>query len=166
MTAKDTGLRQLLEKYEPTSIFAELLMNKLGVKTYVAPLDERLHFQRLVYILTNQKIFSIYPFGWYLRGPYSTELTNACYDISSSVDNISNKVHLDSKTEKGIDSVITKIGEDNKRDYKWMEYAACILWANSNGYSTKDLYTRRLSRLKKDKVKHVAKSLRESQLLN
>lgn len=56
-------------------IALKLVLNELGMDQSMLSFDDRLALQKTVYLLQQMGIHLGYPFSWYLRGPYSRDLT-------------------------------------------------------------------------------------------
>ena len=65
----------------PTHVLLKLLMDEIDVPTDLNTFKNRFRLQKKVY-LTQLTGFDIgYRFGWYLRGPYSRELTSDAFAL-------------------------------------------------------------------------------------
>lgn len=56
-------------------IALKLVLNELGMDQSMTSFDDRLVIQKAIYLLQQMGIHLGYPYSWYLRGPYSRDLT-------------------------------------------------------------------------------------------
>lgn len=56
-------------------IALKLVLDELGMDQSMVSFDDRLMLQKTIYLLQQMGIHLGYPFSWYLRGPYSRDLT-------------------------------------------------------------------------------------------
>lgn len=59
-----------------------LALQHAGVPLSVESFDDRLILQKAVYLLQQAQIHLGYRFRWYIRGPYSTDLTEDVFALS------------------------------------------------------------------------------------
>ena len=50
--------------------------------SYATSFDQRLIFQKTIYLLQAFGLYLGYVFSWYIRGPYSSELARKGYDLT------------------------------------------------------------------------------------
>lgn len=74
MSEKNVQLRVLSKTIKELA----LSFNKEDLKTNF---DNRLIYQKMIYLLQSSGVSLGYGFTWYVRGPYSTGLTQALFDI-------------------------------------------------------------------------------------
>ena len=56
-------------------IALKLVLDELGMDQSMSSFDDRLALQKTVYLIQQMGMHLGYPFSWYLRGPYSRDLT-------------------------------------------------------------------------------------------
>jgi uncharacterized protein YwgA len=56
-------------------IALKLVLNELGMNQSMDSFDERLTLQKTIYLLQQMGVHLGYQFSWYIRGPYSRDLT-------------------------------------------------------------------------------------------
>jgi len=86
--------------------------------------SNRLHLQKIIYLVQAHGINLGYTFSWYLHGPYSTELTRQAFNI----DNFSNMKPIkfeDNDVEKSFEEFISKLGSNKNNDFL-LEVASSI----------------------------------------
>lgn len=62
-----------------------LVLNELGVDPKIESIDDRKIIQKTVYLAQTAAIKLGYPFGWYIRGPYSGPLTRDYYALAAAI---------------------------------------------------------------------------------
>lgn len=63
--------------------------------------NDRLYFQKLVYLLQSFGIYLGYPFAWYLRGPYCSTLAYNGFNLQEVYDKIPHtKLNFDDKNDQ------------------------------------------------------------------
>jgi uncharacterized protein YwgA len=66
-------------------IALKLFLEELGVPSDIGSVDERKRVQKSIYIGQAAKIDLGYHFAWYLKGPYSPELTKDYYELDEVI---------------------------------------------------------------------------------
>jgi len=82
-------------------ILLALALSEAGVTMSVGQFDERLVIQKSVCLLQYAGVHLGYRFRWYLRGPYSTELTNDAFWLAAHQDKLPEELkgwHLDDES--------------------------------------------------------------------
>lgn len=64
-----------------------LALNEAGIPLSVETFDDRLILQKAVYLLQQAQVHLGYRFRWYIRGPYSTGLTEDAFHVADLPDN-------------------------------------------------------------------------------
>jgi len=67
-------------------IALDLVLRELGIPLDISTLDDRKRVQKAVYLGQRSGIDLGYRFGWYLLGPYSTDLTRDYFALSAALD--------------------------------------------------------------------------------
>lgn len=60
-----------------------LILEELGVPAEIGSLDDRKRVQKAVYLVQEAGLGLGYSYGWYLYGPYSTQLTSDYYALDA-----------------------------------------------------------------------------------
>jgi len=60
-------------------IALKLVLDSLGIQLSMSSFDERLALQKTIYLAQQMGVPLGYQFSWYLRGPYSRELTSDAF---------------------------------------------------------------------------------------
>jgi len=66
-------------------IALKLFLEELGVPSDIDTVDERKRVQKTIYLGQIAGVDLGYHFGWYLKGPYSPELTKDYYDLDEAL---------------------------------------------------------------------------------
>lgn len=64
-------------------IALKLILEELGISSDIDTVDERKRIQKSVYLGQIAGVDLGYHFGWYLKGPYSPELTKDYYELNT-----------------------------------------------------------------------------------
>ncbi|QTD55482.1 hypothetical protein [Parasphingorhabdus cellanae] len=70
-----------------------LLLNDVGTGTSIDSKEDRLVFQKAVYLMQAKGIKLGYSYSWYINGPYSTSLTRDYYEL----DELQNQTLVDGR---------------------------------------------------------------------
>ena len=87
--------------------------------------DNRLILQKTIYLLQAFGLNVGYSFNWYLRGPYSPDLSRTTYLVASNYDPEASAQFCDEKSEKRFCEFLAFIGT-KKNDQVWLETVASI----------------------------------------
>ena len=118
------------QKLKLMSVLSEINQGKMD------NFDSRLYNQKAILIIQNMGISELnYNFGWYLRGPYSSELTNDLFEAQPLL-NLINKGDIDKDLIARDKSVLSKfksllvdleaVKPNNKSITSKLEYIASI----------------------------------------
>lgn len=66
-------------------ILLKLFLDELGISSEIDTIEDRKRVQKAVYIGQAAGINLGYPYGWYLMGPYSPELTKDYFSLNNEV---------------------------------------------------------------------------------
>lgn len=66
-------------------IALKLFLDELDVPSNIETIDDRKRVQKAVYLGQLSGVDLGYRFGWYLKGPYSTELTKDYYSLAGDI---------------------------------------------------------------------------------
>ncbi|MBD3397534.1 hypothetical protein GF413_00420 [Candidatus Micrarchaeota archaeon] len=66
-------------------IALKLFLDELGIDFDIKTIDDRKRVQKAVYLGQLSGVDLGYRFGWYIRGPYSTSLTNDYFPLAESL---------------------------------------------------------------------------------
>ena len=95
-------------------------------KRFLAFFEERLIFQKTIYLLQAYGLYLGYEFNWYLRGPYSPDLA---YDGFALVDLYDKaplvKFKRDKAERRFLEFIHLFLGK-RRRDARWLEQLASI----------------------------------------
>jgi len=88
-------------------VFSQLGFPKIDMNNF----QDRLKFQKLVYLMQNFGLPLGYGYSWYVRGPYSPELTKTLFSISNNPALFSKGKELRFKEEAAVVSRIDEFGK-------------------------------------------------------
>lgn len=101
-------------------------IGNFNVESFTTSFEERLIFQKTIYLLQTFDLSINYNFSWYLRGPYSTGLTRMGYElVKTDQKEIRLVKFVDSAAEKRFQRFQEFIGRI-KRNAKELELLASI----------------------------------------
>ncbi len=107
----------------------KLTLDALGVRASVATFDERLTIQKAIYLAQAAGGDLGYYFRWYLRGPYSPELSNDAFAIAAELKEFdeSERWVLDEEVRKRLAPVKELISvEQAPEQPRWLELLASV----------------------------------------
>jgi uncharacterized protein YwgA len=68
-----------------SQIRLKLFLDKLGIPLKITSIDDRKRIQKAVYLGKEAGFDLGYSYGWYLKGPYSPELTQDYYVLNNDI---------------------------------------------------------------------------------
>jgi uncharacterized protein YwgA len=98
----------------------------------MSTLADRIRFQKIVYLMQALDVDLSYPFGWYLHGPYSTELADDGFALanmeSASRRKLAEPLDIDVKALKKAKSFLDTLEAElpDTESYKKLEIAASL----------------------------------------
>ncbi|MCK5676845.1 MAG: hypothetical protein KAH72_00010 [Flavobacteriaceae bacterium] len=116
------------------------VLDILGIgEPQMGDFDSRLRLQKIVYLLQASGLSLGYGYNWYVRGPYSPDLTKTLYEIfenewiGEQIKTIRFNDH-DNIVSKLID-LRKNIGEENINDTLYLEVLASLHYINKMTFS-------------------------------
>lgn len=100
-------------------------IDNFSSERYTADFDERLIFQKTIYLLQAFGLYIGIPFSWYLHGPYSTVLAKYGYDLTKRYEKICPIRFAHAASERRF-KLFTEFLGPRSRDAKWLEVLASI----------------------------------------
>lgn len=113
-------------------IALKLFLEELGVPSDIDTVDERKKVQKTIYLGQIAGVDLGYHFGWYLKGPYSPELTKDYYDLDEAItdgDQEYQKKDLKSQLKETLQSIrpiINPPGDVSLSQADWLELLASV----------------------------------------
>jgi hypothetical protein len=110
----------------------QLVLDHLKVGNNISTIDDRIAIQKAVCLTQEAGLQLGYGFSWYVRGPYSTSLTNDYYQISSSRSTIEKEAEKFVLTDSAlaalnkVQSVIQPSQDVTLPNVRWLELLASI----------------------------------------
>jgi len=126
-------LFQMLKKKERvlSKIFQMLNFSSVDPNSF----DNRLVYQKIIYLLQYSGVNLGYRFNWYIRGPYSPELTEVIFKVREEPSLFSESQNIRFKNQEDIDKKVKKflktVGEYSK-DPEFLEILASIAYIKEN----------------------------------
>jgi len=105
------GLLKRIGNYDPTS-FREKF-------------EARLILQKTIYLMQAFGLNIGYSYSWYLRGPYSVDLTRDAYELTNKFDRAPLARFVADEDEKKFHGFLVSLG-DKRNDDRWLEITASI----------------------------------------
>lgn len=103
-----------------------IILKRLGIYDKMQTFDGRLKIQKIIYIMQHGFGLNIgYNFSWYIRGPYSTELTKDGYELIQYFDQLPHGKFKDPDNEVQFNKFIEFLGQ-KIADPNWLEITASI----------------------------------------
>ena len=153
-------------------IALKLVLDGLGLAPTMDSFDQRLALQKTIYLVQQIGVPLGYHFSWYLRGPYSSELTSDAFaNLDSEAPeswNLSESLHAKLSAVKPFIDKIKK-----KRDsVRELEKLASVLFVIKTGQATAKETDKITSRMKaagkgfsQEEVDNAVQNLRENGFL-
>jgi uncharacterized protein YwgA len=154
-------------------IALKLFLEELGVLSDIDTVDERKRIQKSIYLGQVAGVDLGYHFGWYLKGPYSPELTKDYYDLDEAL--IDGDLEYQKKELKGqlkeklhaIQPIINPPCDIPLSQEDWLELLASVHYQFSR--FDQENARKNIDREKPNLVPYIQKAeeeLRKSRLLN
>ena len=154
-------------------IALKLFLEELGIPSDIDTVDERKKVQKSIYLGQVAGVDLGYHFGWYLKGPYSPELTKDYYELDEALidgDLEYQKKELKSQMKEklhAIQPIVIPPGDVLLSQEDWLELLASVHYQ----FSRFDQETGRknIDREKPNLVPYIQKAeelLKKSHLLN
>ncbi len=102
-----------------------ILLKRIGNYNKMESFDDRLILQKTVYLMQSFDLYVGYNFTWYIRGPYSPDLTKDGFGLRESWDATPEGRFKEEKDEENFKKFILFLG-DKKYDAGWLEILASI----------------------------------------
>ena len=119
-------------------IALKLFLEELGVPSKIDTVDERKRVQKSIYLGQIAGVDLGYHFGWYLKGPYSPELTKDYYDLDEAItDGDQEYLKKDLKSQlketlQVIRPIVNPPGDVSLNQEDWLELLASVHYQFSN----------------------------------
>jgi uncharacterized protein YwgA len=113
-------------------IALKLFLEELGVPSNIDTVDERKRVQKSIYLGQIAGVDLGYHFGWYLKGPYSPELTKDYYDLDEAItdgDQEYLKKDLKGQLKESLQSIrpiVNPPGDVSLSQEDWLELLASV----------------------------------------
>jgi len=102
----------------------------------MSSLEGRLILQKTIYLLQVFGLNLGYNFSWYIRGPYSTELTKDGFNLIEIYDGLCQRRFVAENAERRFKEYLEFLGE-RKNDSDWLELLASVHFLKKS-YPSKD----------------------------
>lgn len=124
-----------------SQIRLKLYLDQLGIPFETSGIDDRVKIQKAVYIGKAAGFDLGYPYGWYLKGPYSPELTRDYYNLSRAIV-LGDKEYEKYDLQDDLSQKLIRIKglmtphEKSISQADWLELVASILYCkNENNFN-------------------------------
>ncbi|HBE69751.1 MAG TPA: hypothetical protein DDW52_16520 [Planctomycetaceae bacterium] len=111
----------------------KLCLDEMGVEAEIGEIENRIRLQKAVYLAQRLGADLGYRFSWYLRGPYSTNLTADYYSLKEALnvgDDDSNEFELidNMKTQLRRAKELFQVPQDVELEdeHEWLELLASL----------------------------------------
>lgn len=104
--------------------------------------NNRLIYQKTIYLLQYSGISLGYRFNWYIRGPYSPDLTSTIFEVNENPSIYSESKSIRFKDQEGIERKIKKFSKalgDNSQNPEFLEILASVAYLNENDPAYSDI---------------------------
>jgi len=119
------------DEYRDEKILSKIL-NLLGIESIdMDNFDNRLKYQKLIYLVQNSGLSLGYGYNWYVRGPYSPPLTQDLFEIDKNNQIFESGKRLDLQNEqeivKRIETIKDLLGK-NIENSEFLEVLASLIY--------------------------------------
>lgn len=119
------------DEYRDEKILSKIL-NLLGIESIdMDNFDNRLKYQKLIYLVQNSGLSLGYGYNWYVRGPYSPSLTQDLFEINrnNQIFESGKRLALQNEQEiaKRIETIKTLLGK-NIENSVFLEVLASLIY--------------------------------------
>ena len=169
LVSKSENLPQ--EQYEKLA----LLFREVQAPIEMGSLEDRIRVQKITYLAQCYNLDLDYKFSWYIRGPYSRDVTSAGFEIYNNkidLDQIQTTHKLDGERLNRFRQFITP----HINDTLWLEIAGSAIYLRKKSYAGQPLdqtigylledLTCGYKNFDEDMVRNVLRELAEEDLLN
>ena len=148
------------------------LLKRIGnydPKSFRGSFDVRLILQKTIYLMQAFGLYIGYSYSWYLRGPYSVELTREAYELADQFEKTPFVKFVERNAENRFLEFMRFLN-DRKNDHRWLELVASIhfLFAAWPSKTRREIYRElrgKIPRLSEAEFQHSLKYLTEYGLL-
>ena len=154
-------------------IALKLFLEELGVPPDIDTVDERKRVQKTIYLGQIAGVDLGYHFGWYLKGPYSPELTKDYYDLDEALtegDLEYQKKELKGQLKEKLQSIkpiVTQPCDVPLSQADWLELLASVHYQYTNfDKATAQANIEREKSVLAPYINRAEEALRNSHLLN
>ena len=113
-------------------ISLKLALDALGESLALESFDERMALQKIIYLTQHAGVHLGYRYNWYLRGPYSPELTRDAFEMKSSLASGSDELtgwKLDEPSVQALKRLATLWRDKQPGERpRWLELLASVLF--------------------------------------
>ncbi len=115
--------------------YARVLQLTGVLENFKINFDDRLEFQKSIYLLQEAGAPLGYQFGWYIYGPYSSSLANDAFPVASLPAESFKMFNepINAEAIKRFQTLIKAIPRDRKRAY-WLELLASVDYVMKHSY--------------------------------
>jgi len=140
--------------------------------------DERLIFQKKIYLLQSYGLDLGFKFGSYIRGPYSSSLTRNGFDLLEKIDTIKMdsilKIEIKNTEKKQINYLKNLLKELPENKSYWLELISSLHFLLNRAYpkidtwmeAKKRLHLWKPKRFKKEDIKQAKKLMKKHNLIS
>ena len=107
-------------------------------KPDMSEFDNRLKYQKIIYLLQSSSLSLGYGFNWYIKGPYSSPLAHDLFEIDDSIYESSKNIvfHDNSRIHRELNAFKEKLGT-NIENINYLEVLASLHYINKATFSGK-----------------------------
>ena len=124
----------MMEEKERLNILHSLFKSFTGKNIDMTLFNDRLRFQKIIYIMISVGIKLQYQFGWHLRGPYSSSLASDGFKLSNQEDQfIDIRFRIPQDYQKKIEDVRELLSNDISNTDKLELYSSILYITTTYG---------------------------------
>ena len=142
-----------------------LVMKELGLDCRIDTIEQRVSFQKAIYLAQAVGVPLHYPYSWYVHGPYSPDLTRDYYALHESMQaSLAHAERLQLRADVGerlrkLAPAVHSPTNERLTENEWLELMASVHYLKTV-YAFDDMQTReRLDQLKPHVAEHTGQAI-------
>lgn len=140
---------------ESARVPVRLIVDKLDLRL-ADSFDDRLVLQKVVYLMQRKGFQIGYSYRWYLRGPYSSELTKDAFAVVDWPEIATGRV-LTGPANEFIDKIVEP--PEGISEVDWLELVATVAWYGPRNEWQRDVMESTVRRVKRELVLRLGERL-------
>lgn len=122
-------------------VVLDLVLRELGVDPEISTLTKRKRIQKAIYLAQAAGVDLGYRYGWYVKGPYSTQLTRDYYELTPTINRVAREKRLKEPLNESLGQLrplLVPPQDSDLVDADWMELLSSIHYLGKVRRETRD----------------------------